>query len=203
MSYILDALNKSEEEKQQHRTPSLNSIHQKPNRKSTQNRSWTAILSLLILMNLVGLMIWLFFFSGSSSRPTLSRTQPDVSSSPVSTAPSRGTPSSVAPSVTPPELTYSTSVRAQISPRVSLEKPLESAAVPDLINQEIAAIRFSSHIYASDADLRMVVINGQPLRENARFGSALELSQITEDGVIIRYQNHSIPVSVLSQWAED
>jgi general secretion pathway protein B len=203
MSYILDALNKSEEEKQQHRTPSLNTIHQKPNRKRTQNRSWTAILSLLILMNLVGLMIWLFFFSGSSSRPTLSRTQPDVSSSPVSTAPSRRTPSSVAPSVTPPELTSSTSGRAQISPNVSLEKPLESTAVPDLINQEIAAIRFSSHIYASDADLRMVVINGQPLRENARFGSALELSQITEDGVIIQYQDHSIPVSVLSQWAED
>jgi general secretion pathway protein B len=203
MSYILDALNKSEEEKQQHRTPSLNTIHQKPNRKRTQNRSWTAILSLLILMNLVGLMIWLFFFSGSSSRPTLSRTQPDVSSSPVSTAPSRRTPSSVAPSVTPPELTSSKSGRAQISPSVSLEKPLESAAVPDLINQEIAAIRFSSHIYASDADLRMVVINGQPLRENARFGSALELSQITEDGVIIQYQDHSIAVSVLSQWAED
>ena len=119
MSYILDALNKSEEEKQQHRTPSLNTIHQKPNRKRTQNRSWTAILSLLILMNLVGLMIWLFFFSGSSSRPTLSRIQPDMSSSPVSTAPSRRTPSSVVPSVTPPELTSSNSGRAQISPSVS------------------------------------------------------------------------------------
>ena len=203
MSYILDALNKSEEEKQQHRTPSLNTIHQKPNKKRSQNRSWTAILSLLILVNLVGLMIWLFFFGGSSSPPTLSRIQPDMSSSPVSTAPSRRTPSSVVPSVTPPELTSSNSGRAQISPSVSLEKPLESAAVPDLINQEIAAIRFSSHIYASDADLRMVVIDGQQLKENARFGSALELSQITEDGVIIRYQNHSISVSVLSQWADD
>ncbi len=36
MSYILDALNKSEEEKQQHRTPSLNTIHQKPDRKRSQ-----------------------------------------------------------------------------------------------------------------------------------------------------------------------
>ena len=203
MSYILDALNKSEEEKQQRRTPSLNTIHQKPNKKRSQNRYRTAILSLLILMNLVGLIIWLFFFSGSSSRSTLSRTQPDVSSSPVSTVSSRRSPSSDAPSVTSPEPTSSTSDRAQISPSVSLEKPLESATVPDLINQEINAIRFSSHIYATDADLRMVVINGQQLKENARFGSALELSQIAEDGVIIRYQNHSIPVSVLSQWAED
>ena len=203
MSYILDALNKSEEEKQQHQTPSLNTIHQKPDRKRSQGPSWTAILSLLILMNLVGLMIWLFFFSGSSSPPKLSRSQPDVSSSPVSTVSSRRSPSSDAPSVTSPEPTSSTSDRAQISPSVSLEKTLESATVPDLINQEINAIRFSSHIYATDADLRMVVINGQQLKENARFGSALELSQITEDGVIIRYQNHSISVSVLSQWADD
>lgn len=203
MSYILDALNKSEEEKQQHRTPSLNTIHQKPNKKRSQNRSWTAILSLLILVNLVGLMIWLFFFGGSSSPPTLSRIQPEVSSSSVSTAYSRRTPSSIAPSVTPPELTSSTSDRAQISPSVSLEKPLESSTVSDLINQEIAAIRFSSHIYASDADLRMVVINDQPLKENARFGSALQLREITQDGVIIQYQNHSIPINVLSQWADD
>jgi general secretion pathway protein B len=199
MSYILDALNKSEEEKQQHRTPSLNTIHQKPDRKRSQGPSWTAILSLLILMNLVGLMIWLFFFSGSSSSPTLSRTQPEVGSSVSST----GSPSNVAPRVTPSALTSSNSDTSQESPRVSLATPLESATVPDLINREIAAIRFSSHIYASDAALRMVVINGQALRENARFGSALELSQITEDGVIIRYQNHSIPVSVLSQWADD
>ena len=203
MSYILDALNKSEEEKQQHRTPSLNTIHQKPDRKRSQGPSWTAILSLLILMNLVGLMIWLFFFSGSSSSPTLSRTQPEVGSSSGSTVSSRGSPSNVAPRVTPSALTSSNSDTSQESPRVSLATPLESATVPDLINQEINAIRFSSHIYATDADLRMVVINGQQLKENARFGSALELSQITEDGVIIRYQNHSISVSVLSQWADD
>lgn len=201
MSYILDALNKSEEEKQQHQTPSLNTIHQKPDRKRSQGPSWTAILNLLILMNLVGLTIWLFFFSGSSSSPKLSGSQTDVSSSPVSTVSSRRSPSSVAPSVPSPELTSSTSGRA-ISHQ-SLATPLESATVPDLIIREIDAIRFSSHIYASDADLRMVVIDGQQLKENARFGSALELSQITEDGVIIRYQNHSISVSVLSQWADD
>ena len=202
MSYILDALNKSEEEKQQHQTPSLNTIHQKPDKKRSQGPSWTAILNLLILMNLVGLTIWLFFFSGSSSSPKLSGSQTDVSSSPVSTVSSRRSPSSVAPSVPSPELTSSTSGRA-ISHRVPLATPLESATVPDLIIREIDAIRFSSHIYASDADLRMVVIDGQQLKENARFGSALELSQITEDGVIIRYQNHSISVSVLSQWADD
>jgi hypothetical protein len=49
----------------------------------------------------------------------------------------------------------------------------------------------------------MVVINGQALRELERFGSGLELSQITEDGVVIRHQTHSVPVSVLSQWADD
>ena len=36
MSYILDALNKSEEEKKQHRTPGLNTIHQKPAHRNNQ-----------------------------------------------------------------------------------------------------------------------------------------------------------------------
>ena len=71
------------------------------------------------------------------------------------------------------------------------------------IKQEISAIRFSSHIFANDASLRMVVINGQSLREGNRFGSGLLLKNITEEGVVVAYQNNEVPISVLSQWADD
>ena len=49
----------------------------------------------------------------------------------------------------------------------------------------------------------MVVINGQSLREGSRFGSGLLLKTVTEEGVVIAYQNHEVPISVLNQWAED
>ncbi|HAJ29545.1 MAG TPA: hypothetical protein DCL32_05170, partial [Gammaproteobacteria bacterium] len=60
-----------------------------------------------------------------------------------------------------------------------------------------------SHIFANDASLRMVVINGQSLREGNRFGSGLLLKNITEEGVVVAYQNNEVPISVLSQWADD
>jgi hypothetical protein len=49
----------------------------------------------------------------------------------------------------------------------------------------------------------MVVINGQSLREGNRFGSGLLLKNITEEGVVVAYQNNEVPISVLSQWADD
>jgi len=48
-----------------------------------------------------------------------------------------------------------------------------------------------------------VVLNGQPLKEGNRFGSGLTLQQITEDGVILRYQRQTVAINVLSRWADD
>ena len=33
--------------------------------------------------------------------------------------------------------------------------------------------------------------------------SGLLLKNITEEGVVVAYQNHDVPISVLSQWADD
>ena len=77
------------------------------------------------------------------------------------------------------------------------------ASLSRQVKQEISAIRFSSHIFANDASLRMVVINGQSLREGNRFGSGLLLKNITAEGVVVAYQNNEVPISVLSQWADD
>ena len=79
----------------------------------------------------------------------------------------------------------------------------DNGALPRVIAQDIAAIRFSSHIFADDASLRRVVINGQPLKEGNRFGNGLVLRNITDEGVILEYQGQTVSISVLSQWADD
>ena len=63
MSYILDALNKSEEEKKQHRTPGLNTIHQKPNNRTPGKRLWMIVASAVVILNLLGLIIWFVFLA--------------------------------------------------------------------------------------------------------------------------------------------
>ena len=58
MSYILDALNKSEEEKKQHRTPGLNTIHQKPANRSQVKRLWVIVAGSVVILNLLGLIFY-------------------------------------------------------------------------------------------------------------------------------------------------
>jgi len=202
MSYILDALNKSEEEKKAYRTPSLNTIHQRPGRSNRGGVPWTIVISALILITLVALVTWLIFFSQTRVQPEkVTRSSHAVEPSPRPSMRTQNTPV-YTPTEQPPELRSSAAIK-RTEPIAKTPIPGGDGKLPSVIADEIAAIRFSSHIYASDATLRMVVINGQALRELERFGSGLELSQITEDGVVIRHQTHSVPVSVLSQWADD
>ena len=59
MSYILDALNKSEEEKKQHRTPGLNTIHQKPgNRNQGKIPLWALVVGGVVFVGFLGLIVW-------------------------------------------------------------------------------------------------------------------------------------------------
>ena len=60
-------------------------------------------------------------------------------------------------------------------------------------------MRFSSHIFASDKDLRMVVVDGRRMIEGDiwRWNSP---AQITEDGVVFEYRGERYPIDILSQW---
>ena len=67
---------------------------------------------------------------------------------------------------------------------------------------QLAAIRFSSHIFAEDQDLRMVVVDGQRIGEGDMVRDGIRLEQITETGVIFEYQGERFPIDVLNQWAD-
>ena len=205
MSYILDALNKSEEEEKQHRTPGLNTIHQKPANRTQVGRLWAIIASSAVILNLLGLIIWFVFLVEA----------PKATDAKVSLTPK---PQTITRQAQPNnngalsrEMRAARPETALIGSTLSRPARKQSAPQTDhvqdslnrQIKQEISAIRFSSHIFANDASLRMVVINGQSLREGSRFGSGLLLKTVTEEGVVISYQNHEVPISVLSQWAED
>ena len=205
MSYILDALNKSEEEKKQHRTPGLNTIHQKPKNRTPGKRLWMIVASAVVILNLLGLIIW-FVFLAETPKTTTAKIDPLPTTQPVigQTPPNNNRALSREPRTARPEpaLIGSTPSRP-VRERPAAQPDPFQASLSRQVKQEISAIRFSSHIFANDASLRMVVINGQSLREGNRFGSGLLLKNITEEGVVVAYQNNEVPISVLSQWADD
>ncbi|MGB1190240.1 MAG: general secretion pathway protein GspB [Pseudomonadales bacterium] len=206
MSYILDALNKSEEEKKQHRTPGLNTIHQSSESRKTRRGPLLWVVLGLIALNLTALLIWWLFFSGAAESPI------DASVEKQQMASKRSSPLVSQSNLNADNIRQPINAEAALR-RDSRQSRANSFAtrpqnapvdtIPQIISREIAAIRFSSHIFADDASLRRVVLNGQPLREGNQFGSGLILQQITEDGVILRYQRQTIAISVLSQWADD
>ena len=54
------------------------------------------------------------------------------------------------------------------------------AAVPEL--------KFAGHTYSEDPAQRMIIVNGQILREGGIISSGTRLRQITWDGVIVDFQ---------------
>jgi general secretion pathway protein B len=212
MSYILDALNKSEEEKKQHKTPGLNTIHLRADRNSPSNNRWLwpTLGVVLVVINL----LFIFWFSSDNNPSGASQ---NVTAIPVETGkkavkqqPQRrqfeivkptqrsGNVGFQATSQEPPS-TFPADPSPQPT-RTSLPRPPEGFLSPDIT---VNNIRFSSHIYAEDSSLRMVVINGKRFREGDQIAKNLKLQAISEEGVIVRQRNQLIPISVLSNWADD
>ena len=75
MSYILDALNKSERERTGAKTPGLDTVHQRAEQVDSDSpQRWPLILAMILTLNFAVLAIWYFM-------PT-SREETSISNSP-------------------------------------------------------------------------------------------------------------------------
>ena len=134
MSYILDALNKSEQERQSSLTPGINSNQRQPIANQKKSMHWFLILIALTAVNGIGIYFWL------------------------------------------------------------------QQSKPDTVNMAYTKLDFSAHVYGEDTEFRMVNINGNMIREGEPVTAMIELIEITEDGVILQYQQYLFRVGVLNNW---
>ena len=89
-------------------------------------------------------------------------------------------------------------IRPGIAPAQTAE-PIPVSSLPSSQRARFPELSFSTHIYADDADLRAIVVNGTRLEEGDRLGN-LSLSEITEDGAVFRFEGRLVQVSVLDGW---
>jgi general secretion pathway protein B len=232
MSYILDALQKSEQERKQQIMPNLHAAA--PVALTTRRWwPWIAAIGLLLLStNMAALWYWLTPSTESTSatgalppstlssdlprqaemvaRSTAAATADSTADTTLDTTADRFADSAVdstanrerqtrdlivgAPQrVTPAEFTDLDSLRAIT--------PVRITALPVDIQQQIPSLRFSSHLYSDD--FRMVNINGRMMRESEYIDTELQLIEITEDGVILRFREYHVQMSVLENWSFD
>lgn len=226
MSYILDALNKSEQERERRQSPKLTTVHHKPAAQHRPVWRWLAALGFLALLN-TGLAWYWMSGEGGESRvvdqpataesatktPPATQPRTDEQASRLqadqqvanATAPSRParetgqtpTPARMEGELITPDTVY------EPRPQPKKTDPVRIAELPANVQRQIPDLTFSSHIYSDDPSLRMVNINGRNIRVGDTLGDDLTLVEITEDGVVLSYLHYTFEMSVIRDWSFD
>ena len=212
MSYILEALKKSEQERGANGTPGVQTIHSAGLQYTPAAKPlWPYLLAAVITLNVIALIV---FFAPASRAP-----QPAAEA--AAPPPARHTETITAPAAAPQQaatpVATATADTAPIASAASGQKDSAAPAtrppqtnpagevvdvhdLPPHIQARIPAMLFSAHVYSSNPQQRSVVINGNFMEQGDMLTPRLRLDEITSDGVVFDYDGTRFRTSVLSDW---
>lgn len=206
MSYILDALKKSAEERSrtQAQEPLPGDLHVGPEKDRLQPRIMLTSVVLLFCLIVGGFSFWYYqadpppkpdtagySVAGKTGPDDHSKSAPDQVVTPaIETVGPLNTSTPPSPPLTtqPP----TTSPASQESAPVPLlkELPLATQAfIPD--------IHFSGHVYSSEPNLRMIMANSSIVREHDLVAPETRLEEITVTGVILTFRELRFRIELL------
>ncbi len=219
MSYILDALKKSELERGNGAIPSVQTIHSSALNYHQQRRLlWPWILIAVLLANV---FILVYFLQAGSDTETVRASERTTENSrdldlnqnrvPAETPPAQA---ASVPASTPPAIAVSTPVAqppAEIKPAPARATPAATTSVreplldidelPAEIRRQVPSMVFSAHVYSTNPVQRSLVINNRFMEEGDAFSHDLILSEITSSGAIFAFRGYRFHTSVLSGWS--
>lgn len=213
MSLILEALKKSEQQRQREKAPNLQSIHQPAPIASKKSASpWWLLAVVVVILNLTFFVYW--FWREQNNAAPLAHTTPTNTKPEPSTQTDSATPSGALTQNADTVQNSETAARSQpeftqISPRGTVSQPVASEALqrvyevnelPESVRNNLPAMTFSFHVYSENPEQRTIIINDRRIREGEDVSSGLRLEAITQDGVILFFEQHRIHISVLSDW---
>jgi general secretion pathway protein B len=209
MSYILDALKKSEAENDPAAAANLALTQQ---RESARNRTIAALIVVALLAN-AAVLLWIFRPEPGSwqapASPPVAAGRPEAEPQGPAQRPQPATPPPASPEVSAPREVAAADVPVidQAPPEPALAAPkrpparirTQLADLPDDPRSRFPGLAFSTHVYAEDALLRAVVANGTRLQEGDRLND-VTVEEITEDGVIVAFENYLVEIPVIESW---
>jgi general secretion pathway protein B len=204
VSYILDALKKSEAERNRGVAPSLFAGRQ----DQTKSRVGPWVLFVAILINACFAGYW-FYTRNDTATPNearvvatpepLPQTQPQPIPEPMaSEQPVAGARPTAPPIATATVPTIIAPSPARLPPDV-VARPVAPPR-PTTNEMELANLSFSTHFYASDPTKRAVTLNGRRMMEGDSISRGVVLKEITETGVILDVNGREVPLEVLQEW---
>ena len=199
MSYILEALRKSDEERQKAGGQPVRPVISFAGRTPPPRRRKLAFS--LILMSFMLVVAVILGFGWWWSR------QPPVRAPQTA----RPAPAAItAPGITPsprPETMPANAPRSEVDDTFDTPAGSGSENPPSPVfslselsaqfRQGLPELRFSGHVYSPTPDLRMIMINDSVYREGDPVDDSLSLAEITESGVILRRGNTLFRIDLL------
>lgn len=213
MSYILDALKKSEQERQKSSGPTLQTIQRPPLVTGRSGAGFWFLMLLCVALSLALVAaVWRFWqpgVIGSTSTPqvkdntqqqqmlsdnkNISNTSAEQHNSDTATqrADDKAAASSEFDVVTPDKPQAS----ADKQPRI-----VEFWELPDPVQKEVPALTFSFHVYSENPLRRTIIINKRRVKEGDVVADGLTLVEITVDGVVLNWKRFYFRINVIEQW---
>ena len=189
MSFILDALRKSENSRLRQDHPAVFSHRITPERQRLPG--WAVVLIALLAVNL---LIAAFLLLKNSATEADEPVEPVTSE--VSTNASRAIAASTPDSI---PASSSASVITPATPE-SIALPESGSLVTrdDLLARgaSLPTVDLNMHVYDANPSMRFVLLNGQRLREGESSKEGLLLERITPDGVVLRYGSNMFAVNL-------
>lgn len=214
MSYILEALKKSEQQRKQGDVPSLQTVHL-PMPEQPSSASWPYLVIVLLLVSLAFVLGWLQpWNSRDPVVPTVqqpAQLQPPVAAATaekaaavadkVSQSPAEPTTQPAPP--VDPQPAYVSAAAETDRPSLDIGSVPHLSEMPELVRQAIPQMKFAGHVYSSNAEQRSVIINGRSMSEGETVIAGLLVEQISRDGVVFNYRGQLFRMQILQDWSFD
>jgi general secretion pathway protein B len=196
MSYILDALKKSDEERRREQGPTLQTVYRR--RPQSQRSSWPLIVMTAVLVMLAaGVGVYLGYLglwqqTEQLPKAPLTANQPHFAGqTPLDE--SRAGEQATA-------LTSQTAPKKPLAPISESLTVLPYAQLPDQARNALPAMAFSFHVYSDNPARRTIIINGRRVKEGAEVEAGLRLLEITQSGVIFSWRGYAFSIDVVEAW---
>jgi general secretion pathway protein B len=204
MSFILDALKKSEAERNRQAGPTLYEMRAAPRRAPLP--TWVVIILGVLVLNLVGLGYLLLRRPATSiapPAPAATVAVPAATPSAVpAAAPAAAASPTAAPAIEPLSIkpAAATPVEAPADVEAPAQRP-ESRAAQRAIEGHVAsiaemtatganlpALRLALHAYDAESSRRFILLKGLRLREGETTPEGLRVERIVEDGAVLAWR---------------
>ena len=210
MSYILEALRKSEQERNPEKVPDLETHHRHVIGQEKKPYPYWILGVVLVLIN--GAVLFYLFDKEPAviveSIPVITQEtiiEPEVENKPKVEVEAKPEPEIV--NVIPDIAVVETTVTSAPAPAPEARPTLDSSSVSDIselpydLQRQIPDMDFSTHIYVRDGG-SFIIINGKSLSEGMIVVRGMRLVKILSDGIILEFKNRQFFMTSMTSWVQ-